>query len=292
MSISTTRSIAESRIGHVIDGRYELLGIAGSGGQGYVYRARDLKDGDAVAVKVLHHEFSQDAQWRERMVREVRALMLLSRSAAVRVFDQRWTPEGDICIVMEFLEGQQFEDHLNDIESKGLRLGLHDLVRIMGPIVACLDLAHENHILHRDVKPGNIFLHRDGSVRLLDFGFARFLHLKRMTAQGFVAGSPSYLAPESFQMKPKVFDRRVDVYGLAAVIFRSLAGRPPFVGDLVDLARSVTRGERPSLHALRPDLPPAVDDWVQQGLAIDPNERFLRAPGLWNAFLAASGVLR
>jgi serine/threonine-protein kinase len=292
MSMSTTSRIAESRIGQIIDGRYELLGIAGSGGQGYVYKARDRKDGDAVAVKILHHEFSQDAQWRERMVREVRALMLLSRSAAVRVFDQRWTEAGDICIIMEFLEGQQFEDYLHDIESQGHQLSLDALVHIMGPVAACLDLAHENHILHRDVKPGNIFIHKDGSVRLLDFGFARFLHLKRMTAQGFVAGSPSYLAPESFQMKPKVFDRRVDVYGLAAVIFRSLAGRPPFVGDLVELAKSVTRGERPSLHALRPDLPPAVDDWVKQGLAIDPTERFLRVPGLWNAFLGAAGVLR
>lgn len=283
-----TGSIApDSRVGQLIGGRYELTSLIGSGGQGHVYKAYDKHDGEVVAVKVLRHEFSQDSDWRERMLREARALSLLSNSAAVRVYDQRWTEDGAICIVMEYLEGKHFEDYLYVIESWGERLTMETLVRLIGPVVDCLELAHANHILHRDIKPGNIFVRRDESVRLLDFGFAKFLHLTRMTARGFVAGSPSYIAPESWQRAPEIFDQRVDVYGLSAVIFRALAGRPPFVGDLAELAEVVTRGPRPSLQALRPELPAGVDDWVEQALAVDPLDRFEQVSGMWKAFLHA-----
>jgi serine/threonine-protein kinase len=279
----------QTRVGEVIGARYELTSLIGSGGQGHVYKAHDRKDGEAVAVKVLRHEFSHDAAWRERMLREARALTLLSNTAAVRVYDQRWTDDGAICIVMEYLEGKHFEDYLAVVESWGERLGLETLVRLIGPVVECLELAHENHILHRDIKPGNIFVRRDETVRLLDFGFAKFLHLTRMTARGFVAGSPSYIAPESWQRAPEIFDQRVDVYGLSAVIFRALAGRPPFVGDLAALAEAVTQGPRPSLHAYRPELPTAVDSWVNHALAVDPLDRFERVSGMWNAFLHTVG---
>jgi serine/threonine-protein kinase len=288
--VSTPDEKADKLSGQVIGDRYRLLELIDSGGQGHVYRAQDTKDGDLVAIKVLKQEYTQDTQWRERMLREARALTLLSGTAAVKVFDQRWTDDGALCIIMELLIGVHLDGYLNQLAERGERISPQQLENLITPVVHTLDIAHRNNILHRDVKPANIYVMHDGAVRLLDFGFAKFTHLRGMTAYGEVAGSPSYLAPESWQGNSELLDKRVDVYGLAAVIFRSLAGRPPFVGDPITLLQLATKGPRPSLHALRPDLPPKVDFWVQTALAASPDERFDGVLGMWTAFKIASGL--
>lgn len=276
--------------GQIIDDRYELIELIDSGGQGHVYRARDLKEGDMVAVKVLKQEYTDDVEWRERMFREARALSLLTGTSAVKVYDQKWTADGALCIVMELLTGVHLDDYLAALNRLGRQVSPEDLEKLIAPIVHTLEVAHRNNILHRDVKPANIYVLEGGAVRLLDFGFAKFTHLRPMTRYGQIAGSPSYLAPEAWAGDSKVLDRRVDVYGLAAVIFRALANRPPFVGDPITLLKLATRGERPSLHALRPDLPAKIDDWVQAALAASPDERFDGVAGMWNAFKIASGL--
>lgn len=276
------------RSGELIAGRYQLLQLLDTGGQGYVYRARDQRDGDTLAIKILKNEFTRDPTWRERMLREARALSVLSGSAAVRIVDQVSTDDGALCLVMEYLEGADLEDCLRKMEARGKMMSVALLGEIIGPVVHTLLMAHENHIIHRDIKPGNIFLLKDGSVRLLDFGFAKFLRLTGTTQTGFVPGSPSYLAPECWQDLPGGLDRRVDVYAVAAVIFRALAGRPPFVGDLPALLKGVTAGARPSLHALRPDLPREVDAWAARALAIDPADRFEQVDAMWQAFRRAA----
>ena len=130
----------------------------------------------------------------------------------------------------------------------------------------------------------------DGSVRLLDFGFAKFLRMRSVTLAGHIAGSPSYIAPECWSETTEHLDQRIDVYGLSAVAFRALAGRPPFVGDSVmRIMRQCSSAPRPSLHELRPDLPPAVDDWVSAALAIDREERFMTVRASWRALQAALG---
>ncbi len=120
-------------------------------------------------------------------------------------------------------------------------------------------------------------------MRLLDFGFAKFTRLMSFTGDGFVAGSPSYLAPECWFGK-RDLDARVDVYSMGAVVFRALAGVPPFSGGIEQLLRDVTSAPRPGLHALRRDLPPAIDDWVRQVLAIERDHRFLGVRAMWTAF--------
>ena len=123
----------------------------------------------------------------------------------------------------------------------------------MDPVVHTLEVAHNAGILHRDIKPGNIFVLNDGTVRLLDFGFAKFVRMRGLTMAGFVAGSPSYIAPEAWKGDPGLLDQRIDVYGLAVVMFRALTGKPPFVaGELVELLKMATTGKRPSLHKLAP----------------------------------------
>ena len=134
------------------------------------------------------------------------------------------------------------------------------------------------------LKPSNVFILDNGQVRLLDFGFAKFTRMRPLTLAGMAAGSPSYIAPEIWRDAP-LLDQRIDVYSLGAIMFRALAGRPPFVSaDLSELLMLVTTAPRPSLHELRPDLHPRIDDWVQHALAAAPGERFSSVRALYNAF--------
>jgi serine/threonine-protein kinase len=199
-----------------------------------------------------------------------------------------------MCLVTELLEGKPLDEILDAVEAQGGRADVADVVRLIDPLVTTLQSAHEMGIVHRDLKPANIFVlsqARGGGVRLIDFGFAKFQRMRGLTAEGMVAGSPSYIAPETWMGRSDVTDHRIDVYALGAVIYRCLAGQPPFVAskDLMELLRDATRAPRPSLHALRPDLNPSIDDWVQQVLAIAPEERFQSVTASWRAFRSVVG---
>ena len=278
----------QDRTGEVVGERYRLVELLDSGGQGHVYRACDTHTNDVVAVKILKNELTKDAEWRERMFREARALTLLAGAATVEIHAQTATNDGALCLVMEYLKGADLEDTLRRLEHDGVQLAPRRLVSMLDPIVRTLTLAHSHRILHRDVKPGNIFVLDDGGVRLLDFGFAKFLELQGMTRSGFVAGSPSYLAPELWAGRMDL-DGRIDVYGLGAVVFRALAGEPPFSGPLPTLLTQATSGPRPSLLKYRPDLPLGMDLWVAQALAIEREQRFGTVQELWDAFVALIG---
>lgn len=274
----------------IVGGRYRLLSLLDRGGQAAVYRAVDLRMGDEVAVKVLVPPKKADASWRERMLREVHALTVLAGTAAVRVYHQVWGEDGTLFLIMELLHGANLETCLDKAQEHGQQLGFSDLRPIMEPVVSTLETAHAAGILHRDLKPGNIFVQNDGSVRLLDFGFAKFLRMRSVTLAGHIAGSPSYIAPECWKETTEALDQRIDVYGMSAVIFRVLAGRPPFVGDgVIQIMRQCMSAPRPSLHELRPDLPPAIDDWVNSALAIEREERFTTVRASWRALCAVLG---
>jgi len=279
---------ARDRRGEVVGGRYRLVDLLDRGGQAAVYRGLDLRVGDEVAVKVILPPKKPDGFWRDRMLREVHALTVLAGTAAVRAYHQVWGEDGTLFLIMELLRGSNLETCLDLAAEHGKRLGASDLPPIFEPLVSTLETAHAAGILHRDLKPSNIFVQTDGSVRLLDFGFAKFLRMRSVTLAGHIAGSPSYIAPECWKETTEHLDQRIDVYGLSAVAFRSLAGRPPFVGDsIVHIMRQCSSAPRPSLHELRPDLPPAVDDWVKSALAIDREERFFTVRASWNALKAA-----
>jgi len=269
------------RIGQIIGNRYRLVAELGSGGQGSVYRGLDLRDGDEVAVKVLEPSLHDD---RERNLREAHALTVLTGTAAVRILHQAWTDDGAFCIVMELLHGSDMEGRLRALESNGKVITVRDLFPILTPVVDTLEIAHGAGILHRDLKPGNIFILDTGEVRLLDFGFAKFMRMRPVTQAGMVAGSPSYIAPEIWAGATEL-DQRIDVYSLGAVIFRALAGKPPFMSDdLSQVLAMATTAPRPRLTLLRADLPPNIDAWLELALAISPNERFSSAGALYNAF--------
>jgi serine/threonine-protein kinase len=278
-------------VGYTLDGRYEILGVIGQGAHGVVYGARDQMLGSQVAIKCLGRNLADDSAFKIRMHREARAMGALSGTSAVQIFAFNKAPDGTLYIVMELLKGRDLEAYLREIEGHGGRVGLSRLVDLLGPIAETLDAAHAIGIIHRDLKPGNILVLDNltrGGVRLLDFGLAKDLNATALTADGMIAGSPGYIAPEIWKGKAREVDQRIDVYSFAAIIFRALAGKPPFDPrqPLDRFLVSVTRGPRPSLLKDRSELPAAIDGWVEKALAIDKEDRFPSVGKMWSALRA------
>ncbi len=153
-----TAPVPRDRSGELVGGRYRLLALIDRGGQGQVYRARDERDHDDVAVKVLYDTVAADPESRERMFREARALASLGGTAAVRILDQQWTKDAALCLVMELLHGRPFDEHLEAIEATGRRISVAELVAIVEPVIWTLEAAHSQHIIHRDIKPANLYV--------------------------------------------------------------------------------------------------------------------------------------
>lgn len=270
--------------GELLDGRYRLGEVLGKGGHGVVYRATDSQTGHDVAIKFLHPEFAGDPEFNVRMLREAQVASKLAGTAAIQIFALRSDKTGALFIVMELLEGNDLGDYLAMWEDHGHLFPVAEVPKIFAPIVHTLSAAHSMGIAHRDLKPGNIFVmaaHRGGQVRLLDFGLAKVMSANALTRNGMVAGSPSFIAPEVWKGDPTKLDHRIDVYSLGALIFRVLAGRPPFAGTLIELMQASLTAQRPSLHALRPELPPEVDGWVQRALAISLDKRYAFVSEMW-----------
>jgi eukaryotic-like serine/threonine-protein kinase len=275
--------------GTVVSDRYELAEILGQGGQGTVYRARDRTTGRGVAVKMLSPGVANNPEFAIRLAREQEALVALAGTSAVAVYDLCRASGGSLCLVMELLEGTDLERHLAGVEQRHERLTKERINAIFDPIVDTLERAHEAGIVHRDVKPSNIFvLANGGGVRLLDFGLSRMRTAAPLTAAGMVVGSPAYIAPEIWKGQSEEVDGRADVYSLGVILFRCLSGNVPFESEsLVDMLRLVTTAPRPSLHAARPDLPKSVDAWAEKALAVDRAARFDSARSMWKGLLAA-----
>jgi len=273
--------------GDVVNNRYRLLDKLGAGAHGIVFRARDLETREEVALKFLGDGKSHDPEYSRRIEREAVAMARLRGTSAVYVHGLNVAANGSLYLVMELLVGKDFEAYLGEAESVGGRLRKPKLLELLRPIVETLDAAHRQGIVHRDLKPSNVFIvdaARGGGVRLLDFGLAKILDASALTADGMVAGTPNYISPEAWKGISSVLDQRIDVYSLGVLIFRALGGRTPAPrGDVLDVCTWAMKGERPSLHALRPSLPRAIDVWVEKALAIEPNDRFQSVKALWTS---------
>ncbi|MBX3262019.1 MAG: serine/threonine protein kinase [Labilithrix sp.] len=273
----------KGRSGQIVAGRYELLEMIGSGLQSVVYKAHDRVENDYVALKVS--EWS-DPDASERMFREAFVMCQLQNTAAVRVLHQCETDDGATALVMELLHGADLGSILHLREGRGEKASRSWLTALLEPIVFTLDAAHKNGIVHRDLKAENVFVidpRAGGGVRLLDFGFAKLTRSPKITSPEAFAGSPGYIAPEVWRRGAWRADARADVYAFGVLAFRILAGRMPFEGSPIELARKATTEPRPSLHALRPDLPADLDAWVGQVLAVEVDERFANINAAWRA---------
>ena len=273
--------------GDIVNNRYRILEKLGAGAHGIVFRARDLETREEVALKFLGDGKSFDPEFSRRIEREALAMARLRGTSAVYVHGLNLAQDGSLYLIMEVLAGRDFEEYLAESERVGGRLKKPKLLELLRPIVDTLEAAHRQGIVHRDLKPSNVFIvdaARGGGVRLLDFGLAKMLDASALTADGMVAGTPSYIAPEAWRGISSILDHRIDVYALGVLVFRALAGRTPVPkGNVLDVCSWAMTGERPSLHALRQSLPRAIDVWVEKALAIDPNDRFQSVRALWNS---------
>jgi serine/threonine-protein kinase len=279
-----TEPAGDPKPGDVIDGRYQLLAEIGRGGHGLVFRARDAQTNQDVALKILNQNVADDPQYTVRLWREAQSLAALWGSSVVRVYGFGSDQNGFVYMAMELLHGITLHEHLNELEDFGDRMSAFAVLETLDPVARALHTAHSKGIIHRDIKPPNIILihpEHGGGTRLMDFGLAKIHGSMALTQAGMVAGSPSYISPEVWRAQP--FDHRIDVYSFAAVIFRALAGYPPFSGEtLVDVLMAATMGERPRLSPLRPELPPHIDLWVQRALAIKADDRYPYVSSMWN----------
>ena len=273
--------------GEIINKRYRILDKLGAGAHGIVYRARDLETRDEVALKFLGEGKSLDPEYSRRIEREAVAMARLRGTSAVYVHGLNVAEDGTLYLVMEMLAGKDLEAYLGEAERVGGKLKKSKLLEILRPVVDTLEAAHKQGIVHRDLKPSNVFIvdaERGGGVRLLDFGLAKMMDASALTADGMVAGTPSYISPEGWKGNPRLLDHRIDVYALGILVFRALSGRTPTPkGNVLDVCAWAMTGARPSLHELRPSLPRSIDMWVEKALAIEPNDRFQTVRALWTA---------
>jgi CheY-like chemotaxis protein len=266
-SADDARSPAEVRPGTMLAGRYLLEARIGSGTFGTVFRAKHAELGHAVAVKVLQGSASANPDSLARFRREGITACRVKHPNAVQVMDFGVTPGGVAYLVMELLSGYSLDHELVDAR----KVPLERAVRIMVPVCEALAAADRHGIVHRDVKPANIFLHLAGGdevPKVLDFGIARIVGEAaadpRVTLDGFIVGTPVYMAPERF--RNQAVDGRSDVYSVGVTLYQMLTGRLPFAADQADPMAVAMRHLEATPPPMGADVPKAVADVVMSAL--------------------------
>ena len=255
--------------GDLIADRYELEELVGTGGMSTVFRAHDRQLERRVAIKILHEHYATDPEYLERFRREARAVARLSHPNIVTVID-RGNDDGRQYIVFEHVDGE----NLKEFVLRSGRLPVRRALELALAIADGLSFAHQRGLVHRDVKPQNVLLNKDGDVKVTDFGIARSLHVEHgVTQTGTVMGTGEYLAPEQASGKP--VSPATDVYSLGVVLWELLAGDVPFVGEnFVAIALRHVNELPPDLRERRPDVSPRLAAAVDRALAKDPARRF------------------
>ena len=210
-------------IGQMLDGRYEILEIIGVGGMAVVYKAMDHRLNRFVAVKILKDDYSDDAEFRRRFHGESQAVAMLSHPNIVSVYDVSKNNDLDF-IVMELIDGISLKQYM---EQKG-PLSWRETLHFSMQIAKALEHAHSRSIIHRDIKPHNVMILKDGSVKVADFGIARIASAQN-TLTKEALGSVHYISPE--QARGARVDNRTDIYSLGVVMYEMLTGRPPYDGE-------------------------------------------------------------
>ena len=255
--------------GDLIADRYELEELVGTGGMSSVFRARDSQLDRRVAIKILHEHYAEDPEYLARFRSEARAVARLSHPNIVTVID-RGDDGGRQYIVFEYVEGE----NLKELVRRTGRLPVRRALALGLAVADGLSFAHDHGLVHRDVKPQNVLLSREGEVKVTDFGIARSLHMEHgVTQTGTVLGTGEYLAPEQASGKP--VSAATEVYSLGVVLWELLAGDVPFVGEnFVAVALRHVNEPPPSLRERRPDVSPRLGAAVDRALAKDPARRF------------------
>ena len=254
-------------IQRILARRYELQELIGGGGMADVYKAQDKLLDRAVAVKILHQQYANDAEFVEKSRREATAAAKLAHPNIVNIYDVG-EDGGSQYIVMEYVSGPTLKEV---IQQKGC-LEPIEAVRIAKEIASALESAHRNNLVHCDIKPHNILVMPDGHIKVTDFGIARAVSASTMTYSGSVMGSVHYFSPE--QAKGTVITTKSDVYSLGVVLYEMLTGQLPFNGETsVSIALKHLQEEPVPIRQLNPSIPPVLEAIVQKAMSKDPADR-------------------
>lgn len=258
-------------IGKRISGRYKLLEIIGGGGMSNVYLAHDMILDRDVAIKILRYDFSNEEELHRRFQREALSATSLTHPNIVNIYDVG--EDGDIhYIVMEYVKGDTLKQYIQN----NAPISPTRSVIIMKQLTSALANAHNNHIIHRDVKPQNILLDEEGNVKITDFGIAMALSATSYTQTNSVLGTVHYLSPE--QARGGTANKRSDIYALGIVLFELLTGQLPFSGEsAVSIALKHLQTETPSIRAIIPSIPQSLENVVLKATAKDQNDRYQSA---------------
>ncbi|KRF41097.1 serine/threonine protein kinase [Terrabacter sp. Soil810] len=275
--------MADALVGRVIDGRYRILSHLADGGMASVYVALDGRLDREVALKIMRPGLATDDVFVERFRAEARSAARLSHPNVVAVFDQG-EDDGEVFLAMELVEGKT----LRDVIHEEAPLTAREALAILEPILLALRAAHVAGMIHRDVKPENVIVRRDGEVKVADFGLARAITNQAATSQtGVLLGTVSYLSPE--QVERGVADTRSDVYAAGLLLFEMLTGRKAVTGGTpIQIAYNHVHGSIVTPSSVVPGVPAELDDLVAHATALEPEDRFDSAA----AFVAALRAVR
>lgn len=261
----------ENYVGKRLDGRYEIIEIIGVGGMAVVYKAFDNIDSRIVAVKILKDEYLTNEEFRRRFKNESKAIAVLSHPNIVKVYDVSY---GDRLqyIVMEYVEGITLKEY---IEQQGV-IDTREAVYFVTQILRALQHAHDKGIVHRDIKPQNIMLISDGTIKVTDFGIARFSRSETKTMTETAIGSVHYISPE--QAKGSVTDSKSDLYSVGVVLYEMLTGKLPFQSDNpVSVALMHLQKDPARPRQLNPNIPVGLEQIIMRAMQKNPNDRYQSA---------------
>lgn len=256
-------------IGRVIKGRYKLIDERGRGSFATVYVARDLENNHIYAIKLMHLELSNDDELLARFQREAHILLNLRDLHIVRIVDYG-NDSNMHYIVMDYIDGQSLKYHML---AEGPMETLHAL-NYTHQIAEGLDAAYHQGVVHRDIKPQNILINSNDTIKITDFGLARSRETVTLTQSNVFMGTAYYISPEQAE-SGRSADTRSDLYSVAAVLFEMLTGQPPFQGETaVDIVIKHMNDKVPSIGRIRQNLPMEMDIFMQKALAKSPTDRY------------------
>ncbi len=271
----------DNLIGKKLDGRYLVESLVGRGGMANVYRGQDTRTGNAIAVKVLKEEFLDNGELVRRFKNESKAISILDHPNIVRVYDVSVTDKLQY-IVMEYIDGITLKEYLRQ---RGGVLTWKEVVHFATQVLSALEHAHAKGIVHRDVKPQNIMLLADGSIKMMDFGIARFSRAQSQTVSDKAIGSVHYISPE--QAKGDRTDARTDIYSVGVMMYEMLSGILPFDGTgAVSIAiKQISDKARP-LAEVAPGVPEGLRQITEKAMEKDPAARYQSAREMLDALEA------
>ena len=258
----------DKNIGKKLDGRYEITELIGVGGMAEVYKGVDVIDNKTVAIKILKKEFAENEEFLRRFRNESKAIAVLSHPNIVKIYDVGFSEKIQY-IVMEYIDGITLKEYIEDEKV----LSWKDTVHFVIQILRALQHAHDKGIVHRDIKPQNIMMFTDGTIKVMDFGIAKFAREEGKTATDQAIGSVHYISPE--QASGNVTDAKSDIYSVGAMMYEMLTGRKPFDSDnpvAIAVMHMHDIPERP--RAINPDIPDGLEEIVLRAMEKAPEDRY------------------